>query len=119
MRLEHKPGTVNAAADGLLRAPISGGQSTDQQSKGQENVLHVTDDVSDSVGCGMEQVQQEQRQDPVLARLIDYLRDRTLPKDSSEAQKVLAQGQKGYYVVDEILYYEGTVRKEILTSKKL
>ena len=29
MRLEHKPGTVNAAADALSRAPISEGQSSD------------------------------------------------------------------------------------------
>jgi len=67
-------------------------------------VLHVTDNA----GCGMEQVQQEQRQDPVLAKLIDYLRDGKLPDDASEAQRELAQGKKGYYVVDDNLYYEGT-----------
>ena len=105
MRLEHKPGTVNTAADALSRAPIPGGQLTGQQTIGQDNVvLHVTDNNR----SGMEQVQQEQRQDPVLAKLIDYLRDGTLPEDSSEAQRVSVQGKKGYYVVDNILYYEGT-----------
>ena len=105
MKLEHKPGTVNAADDALSRAPIPGGQLTDQQTTGQDNVvLYVTDNTR----SGMEQVQQEQRQDPVLAKLIDYLRDGTLPEDSSEAQRVLVEGKKGYYVVDNILYYEGT-----------
>ena len=95
----------NAVSWKLSRAPIPGGQLTDQQTIGQDNVvLHVTDNNR----SGMEQVQQEQRQDPVLAKLIDYLRDRTLPEDSSEAQQVLVQGKKGYYVVDNILYYEGT-----------
>jgi len=58
------------------------GQLTHQQKNVQDNVLHVTDNA----GCGMEQVQQEQRQDRVLAKLIDYLRDGTLPDDASEAR---------------------------------
>ena len=103
MRLEHKPSAVNTAADAISRAPIPAGQLTHQQTNIQDNVLHVTDNA----GCGMEQVQQEQRQDPVLAKLIDYLRDGKLPDDVSEAQRVLAQGKKGYYVVDDILYYDG------------
>ena len=119
MKLKHKPGTFNAAVDALSRAPIPGGQLTDQQTTGQDNVVLY---VIYNIKSGMEQVQQEQRQDPILAKLIDYLRGGTLPEDSSEAQRVLVQGKKGYYVVDNILYYEGTDmpgRRHLVVPKHL
>jgi len=43
-----------------------------------------------------------------LRKLIDYLTDKTLPPDPHDAKIVVGQAKKGYYVVDGILYFEGT-----------
>jgi len=64
--------------------------------------------VADSVNPSMQQVQQEQSQDPTMGKLIEFLRDGVLIENLREAQRVLGQGKKGYYAVDNILYYEGT-----------
>jgi len=58
-------------------------------------VLYAMEDTQS--GHGIEIVQQQQRQDSDLATLID------LPESSNEVQQVLVQGNKGYYVVDDIL----------------
>ena len=93
MQLEHKPGSVNAAVDALSRAPLPVGQRTEEHTTTRDNVMLC---VADSANPSMQQVQQEQSQDPSLGRLIEFLRDGTLPKNSSEAQQVLVQGKKGY-----------------------
>ena len=100
MTLKYKPGSSNSAADSLSRAPLSNGQATEQNSV----VLRVMEDTT----TGMELVQQQQRKDSDLAKLIDYLKDGTLPQNYGEAQRVLVQGKKGYYAVDGILYYESS-----------
>ena len=54
--------------------------------------------------------------------MIDYLKDGTLPQNSGEAQRVLIQGKKGYYVVDGILYYESSdlpERRRLVVPKHL
>ena len=56
----------------------------------------------------LQQVQLEQQKDPELARLIDYMTDRTLPSDPRDANIVVGLSKKGYYVVDNVLYYEGS-----------
>ena len=45
--------------------------------------------------------------DPELARMIDFIVDRTLPTEPHDAKRVVNVAKKGYYVVDGILYYEG------------
>lgn len=41
-----------------------------------------------------------------------YLESKTLPTDSSRAKRVLSQASKGYYVMDGVLYYEGSDRPD-------
>ena len=50
-------------------------------------------------------MQDEQRKDDDIVKLIDFLES---PDNPDEANKVIAQMKKGYcYVVDRVLYYEG------------
>ena len=83
MQLEHKPGSVNAAADALSRAPLPVGQRTEEQTTTTDSVVLC---VADNANPSMLQVQQEQSQDPALRRLIEFLRNETLPENPSEAQ---------------------------------
>jgi len=77
MTLKYKSGSSNSAADALLRAPLSSGQVIEQDTV----VLQLTENTQ----SGMELVQQQQRQDLDLAKLIDYLRDGTFLESYSEA----------------------------------
>ena len=54
------------------------------------------------------QLQKEQRADKDLDDLVTYLDSKSLPRDPSRDKRVLSQAQKGYYLVDGVLYYEGT-----------
>ena len=50
MQLEHKPGSVNTAADTLSRAPLPVGQRTEEQTTTTDSVvLCVADNVNPSV----------------------------------------------------------------------
>ena len=40
---------------------------------------------------------------------MDYLEHQTLPEDSAVAKQVLGQAQKGYYILDGVLYFEDSV----------
>ena len=101
MNLEYKPGSTNVVADCLSRAPI-------------ENVARVlqvecetTSVEEEVVPAALQQVQREQRKDIELERIIDFLTRKSLPADPQEAAVVLNSSKKSYYVVDDILYYEG------------
>ena len=87
LKLECKPGATNVVADALVRAPVMRVETTQP---------------------AVQLVMEEQRQDGELARLIAYLDDESLPSDPSEAKEVVNQSQKGYYLIDGVLYYEGT-----------
>ena len=105
MKLEYKPGATNVVADALSRAPIQG-------DKDGTSVTVVTVEGSDvlqssELDSTLQQVQTEQRKDPELAKIIDFITDKTVPADSRDAQFVVGVAKKGYYVVDGILYYEG------------
>ena len=95
--LQHKPGTVNQAADALSRAPVG------------KRMLHVEMEV---VGSMMQRVRDNQRGDPELSQLMDYLEQNILPDDRALARKVTTQAQKGYYIVDGVLYYEDSSASE-------
>ena len=92
INLQHKPGTVNQAADALSRAPVR-----------REQVLHIE---VEAFGSMMQKVRDNQREDPELSQLMDYLEQNILPDETVLAKRVATQAQKGYYIVDSVLYYE-------------
>ena len=51
-------------------------------------------------------IQKEQQEDDDLADLVKYLECKSLPECAVRREKVLAAAQRGYYVVEGILYYE-------------
>ena len=105
--LKYKPGPANQAADALSRAP-HGGQ-----------VLHME---LEAAGDAMKQIQATQREDQQLRNLMDYLEHQTLPEDSAVAKQVLGQAQKGYYILDGVLYFEDSVvpgRRRIVVPTQL
>ena len=97
MVLQYKPGSSNMVSDALSRAPV----------ESEARVLQVEEDAISSVSTTLEQVQREQRKGVELKNLIDFLTKQSLPEDSKEINVVLNAAKKGYYVVDDILYYEG------------
>ena len=48
-------------------------------------------------------VQEQQREDGELARLIEFLETKELPSDATEAKIVLSQAKRGYYMVEGVL----------------
>jgi len=105
MKIEYKPGATNVVADALSRAPT-------QSDSDITSVTVVTVEGNDVLQVSepdltLQQVQTEQRKDPELAGIIDFLTDKTLPSDPHDANVVVGLAKKGYYVVDGILYYEG------------
>ena len=68
INLQHKPGTVNQAADALSRAPVR-----------REQVLHIE---VEAFGSMMQKVRDNQREDPELSQLMDYLEQNILPDDT-------------------------------------
>lgn len=103
MRLEYKPGAANVVADALSRAPTGSGTATEEAERSEIHRVSQPELPQPLI----HRVQLEQSKDKELAKLICFLRDKSLPEDSQEAKIVLNLARKGYYVVDDILYYEG------------
>ena len=101
MKLQYKPGNANQAADALSRAPLPDTSSVESK------VLQVSQQKLESSQPMLKQVQQEQQWDLELLKLINYLKSRTLPEDPQEAKVLTNLARKGYFVVDDVLYYEG------------
>ena len=103
IKLDYKPGSANVVADCLSRAPVD--------SEHEVRVLQVQGETTlvqeEVMPAAMQQVQEEQMKDTELERIIEFLTCKSLPKDPREAFIVLNTAKKGYYVVDNILYYEG------------
>ena len=94
MKLEYKPGGANVVVDSLSRA----------QGESCAGVCLVSsENTEDPV---LAKVQREQQQDEELADLIRYLERRVLPDCQIRRQKVLSASQRGYYVVDGVLYFK-------------
>jgi len=67
-------------------------------------------------------VQEQQREDSELARLMKFLETKKLPSDPSEAKVVLSQAKKGYYVIEGVLYFDGAGmpdRRRLVVPKHL
>jgi len=107
MKIEYKPGATNVVANALSRAPSQGDSDGTSVTEEGGNVLTVEETNVAQCDCTMREVQSEQRKDPELARLIDFLADKTLPSDPCDANIVIGLAKKGYYLVEGILYYEG------------
>ena len=43
-----------------------------------------------------------------LNQLIQFLEEKNLPEDLVQARKIVTQAQKGYYVLDGVLYFENS-----------
>ena len=106
MSLQYKPGSSNVVADALSRAPVES-EARVLQVQEEVNLSEGTASESETLTTVLEQVQREQRKDLELKNLIDFLTKRSLPDDPKEINLVLNTAKKGYYVVDDILYYEG------------
>ena len=55
----------------------------------------------------LHQVQQQRKEDPELAGLYSYLKTRTLPEDPQLSKIISNLVRKGYFLVEDMLYYEG------------
>lgn len=98
LTLKHKPGLVNQAADALSRSPME-----------QNRVQHIELEIEGSM---MMKVQMSQKEGPELWLLIEYMAHQTLPEDPVTAKKIVTQALKGYYLVDDILYFEDALVPE-------
>jgi len=110
MKIEHTPGATNVVADALFRAPSQANSDGISSTEEGSDVLTVERNKVVQLSkpdVMLQQVQLEQRKDPELVRLINYMIDRTLPSDPHDANIVVGLSKKGYYEVDNVLYYEG------------
>ena len=104
MTLQYKPRSSNVVADVLSRSPV---ESETRVLQVQEGAVASGVTTSETLTTVLEQVQREQRKDIKLRELIDFSTKQSLPEDPKEINVVLNTVKKGYYVVDDILYYEG------------
>ena len=100
--LEHKPGRVNRAADALSRAPLPGA------SQGLILTNEMLQIEVTEVEPLMARIGRLQREDQDLVQLIVYLEKKKLPQEPGEVKKVVTQAQKGFYLLDGILYLENS-----------
>ena len=101
MKLEFKPGLANTVADALSRAPLP----ASPQEEGR--VMQLSQQVVEPSEALLYQVQQQQKEDPELAGLYSYLKTRRLPEDPQLAKVISNLVRKGYFLVEDVLYYEG------------
>ena len=68
------------------------------------------------------QIGRQQCEDRDLAQLILYLEKKQLPDEPGEVKKVVTQSQKGFYLLDGVLYYENSDtsgRRRIVVPEQL
>ena len=113
--LEHKPGSVNKAADALSRAPVL-------TSEGDSSTVEVLRVETQEVEPLLTRIRHRQCEDKDLAKLILYLEKKQLPEEPGEVKKIVTLCQKGYYLLDGVLYFENSDasgRRRIVVPEKL
>ena len=107
----HRAGKQNVAADALSRSPC--GESP-VESIGQEEVqvaatssnsgnILISHNLIQPCNAVPPELQVEQRKDPSITVMIDYLEKKQLPGDTKQAQIIAAKAHS-YCVLDGILY---------------
>jgi len=94
MKLQHKPGVANKVADALSKAPLP----DDKNFSVKDRVLQVSEQDLEPSQVVLQQVQKQQMKDPELAKLMVYLKTKTLPEDPQEAKVIGNLARKGYFV---------------------
>ena len=97
LKLEYKPGHQNTAADALSRAPVGNSSVLTVSAEGNGNC------VNDLV---MGRVQAEQRKDPEVCKLINYLERAKLPEDSKGAMRIVSKASQNHFILNGVLYFE-------------
>ena len=100
LKLEHKPGSANMVADALPRAPAAAARD-------RKAVFVVSEGLSVDRPNNLQFVQEQQREDSELVKLIRFPETTELPNDPTEAKVLLSQAKKGYYLVQGVLYFDG------------
>ena len=70
-------------------------------------VLVVLEGSSVDRPNNLQLVQEQQKEDSELVKLVRFLETKELPSDPIEAKVVLSQAKKGYYMVEGVLYFDG------------
>ena len=102
LTFEHKPGKSNEAADALSRAPVPMETAPDDVGM----VLQIVSTYSEETL--LQSIRTQQSGDKEIINIINYLEKKILPTDTKEAQHIAAIAKKGYFVLEEILYYESS-----------
>ena len=69
--------------------------------------MHLSQQPMEPSEALLYQIQQQQKQDRELAGLCSYLKTKMLTKDPLMAKVISNLVRKGYFFVDDVLYYEG------------
>ena len=80
--LEHKPGSVNKAADALSRAPVL-------TSKGDTSIIEVLRVETQDVEPLLTRIRHLQCEDRDLAKLVLYLEKKQLLEEPGEVKKII------------------------------
>ena len=96
--LEHKPGKLNEAADALSLAPMLNEESLDGR------VLIVSFNLEEQL---IQQICDQQSKDQEIVGITDYL-EKKLPEDWKVEKRILSVAKKGYFDLDDVLYYKSS-----------
>jgi len=108
LKVIHRPGRENTAADALSRNPLAGLSSTTEVDAMVSKVYSTqsTGDITSAPRPSIEMTEGnfhvEQRKDPKLKVLINYLEEEKLPSNDFDARKAAAQA-RNFTLIDKIL----------------
>ena len=99
LRIHYRPEPQNGNADALSRCPIG---EPDDSAEDIRQVATLQPDVVTTKG-GDPDLARRQRSDPLLAPLIEYHRNDTLPGEERAARQLVVE-QQNFSLIDDILY---------------